>query len=188
MVTVRRVKSRGRYGRKDQIRNEAGAKLTSQGLDLVSRSWIGHGNGAIRCELSLLFKIFLLETVSAVLYIFGNRLIDLAFVIVFIVVSASAPSLASVGAAMEEFAPSGSTACPYSLPGGGAERNNMVSLIRPELLYQVLSYSALLRDVLLDRLQWLVADGLACSVAMARMKVRYPDQTANISCIKELWT
>ncbi|GFN98109.1 hypothetical protein PoB_002461500 [Plakobranchus ocellatus] len=92
--------------------------------------------------MSLFFKALFLEAVSSVLYDFGNRLMDLTFLIPFVIVSVSTSDVASV--------------------------------IRPALLYQVLSYTVLLRETWLFYMQWLISRGLACKVSMARMEVRYP--------------
>ncbi|GFN98108.1 hypothetical protein PoB_002461400 [Plakobranchus ocellatus] len=124
--------------------------------------------------MSLFYNVLFLEALSSVLYNFGNHLMDLAFLIPFVTVSISTADAASVAAAALHESPLNRTiAFSHSLPSGHGE-NAMLSVIRPALLYQVLSYTLVLRDMWMYYMQWLISRGLACKVSMARMEVRYP--------------
>ena len=114
-----------------------------------------------------MFQILSLEAASALLYMFGNRFMDLAVVFFSIYMAVSVPL-----APVENALPSTTSVLVGVTPADRAVScSHMVTLLRPGFLYMMLAYTLLLKDVWLDNFQWTIAQGAAALVALNRIKV-----------------
>ncbi|GFS18858.1 hypothetical protein ElyMa_006858400 [Elysia marginata] len=124
-----------------------------------------------------LFRVFLLETAFAILYMFGNRLMDLAFVLASIYIG---PSM--LFTRLEN----GDRASQTGAHEVDTHVEKVVVSLRPYYVFIFLLYSRQLRDVLLDRLQWIIAHCSCALVSLSRMKVLIPIQMSTLAFLNVL--
>ncbi|KAK3729249.1 hypothetical protein RRG08_008576 [Elysia crispata] len=119
-----------------------------------------------------MFQILTLETFSALIYTFGNCLMEFAFVLVSVYLALSVQSNVLDNAT--ERSQSSCSSSHAALITGlvcSAQDGRTITPLRPQFLFVFLVYARLLRDGWLDNLQWLNSNGAAALVGCARVKV-----------------